>query len=204
MSENAMLYVKVLVDPQIDFVSGVFGTAEARAVAGCWARFLAPATAAECRADGASGRLYMITRDSHPAPYCEAPESRIFATPHCVAGTEGAAFVAPVDEAVRAQAGNPAYRVCEKNGFTCVDLPEAIIGAAEDCSFACSPDGKGMKIVLCGVVTDICVLANALYLQARLPWADVAVDVAGCAGVTPQSHEKALEIMATLGIKIME
>ena len=193
-----MVYVKALIDPQVDFVSGVFGTEEAQAIAGRWAGFLTAPP------DGAKSHLFFVTRDSHPAPYGANPESRLFAAPHCVEGTEGCGFVKPVADALRAQERNPAYRVCEKNGFVCLDLPDAIAAAASDCSLAFGAGGEGLDIAICGVVTDICVLTNAVFLQARFPWAKISVDASGCAGTTPDNHANALRIIRGLGIGVAD
>ena len=46
--------------------------------------------------------------------------------------------------------------------------------------------------VLC---TDICVISNAMIAKAFVPEIPVIVDASCCAGVTPESHRKALEAM---------
>ena len=55
---------------------------------------------------------------------------------------------------------------------------------------------------LIGVCTDICVISNAMLLKAFLPEAQVMVDAACCAGVTPESHDAALITMGMCQIKI--
>ena len=50
-------------------------------------------------------------------------------------------------------------------------------------------------MTLIGLCTDICVISNALVVKAFLPEAEVAVDAACCAGVTPESHRTALAAM---------
>ena len=46
-----------------------------------------------------------------------------------------------------------------------------------------------------GLCTDICVISNAMLLKAFFPEMPVSVTASCCAGVTPQSHENALEAM---------
>ena len=58
------------------------------------------------------------------------------------------------------------------------------------------------KITLIGLCTDICVISNALLLKAFLPEAEIAVDAACCAGVTPQSHRNALAAMQVCQITV--
>ena len=51
------------------------------------------------------------------------------------------------------------------------------------------------SITLVGLCTDICVISNAMLLKAFLPEVPIMVDSLCCAGVTPESHERALEAM---------
>jgi len=52
-------------------------------------------------------------------------------------------------------------------------------------------------VTLIGVCTDICVISNAMLIKAALPEIDVAIDAACCAGVSPESHDRALQAMKT-------
>jgi nicotinamidase-related amidase len=61
---------------------------------------------------------------------------------------------------------------------------------------------KPEKITLVGLCTDICVISNAMLLKAALPEADITVDAACCAGVTPESHLQALHAMQMCQIEI--
>ena len=58
------------------------------------------------------------------------------------------------------------------------------------------------EITLIGLGTDICVISNALLLKAYLPEVPVRVEASCCAGVTPQSHDQALEAMKMCQIEI--
>lgn len=58
------------------------------------------------------------------------------------------------------------------------------------------------KVTLIGLCTDICVISNALLVKAFLPEAEVAVDAACCAGVTPESHRTALAAMKSCQITV--
>ena len=58
------------------------------------------------------------------------------------------------------------------------------------------------EITLIGVCTDICVISNALLLKANLPEVPICVEASCCAGVTPESHERALEAMRSCQIEI--
>ena len=57
-------------------------------------------------------------------------------------------------------------------------------------------------MTLIGLCTDICVISNALLAKAFLPEAEIVVDAACCAGVTPESHRNALEAMKACQITV--
>ena len=58
------------------------------------------------------------------------------------------------------------------------------------------------EIELCGLCTDICVISNALLIKAYLPEVKMVVDSSCCAGVTPEKHEAALEVMRSCQIEV--
>ena len=53
-----------------------------------------------------------------------------------------------------------------------------------------------------GICTDICVISNALLIKATLPETPIIVDASCCAGVTPQLHKEALDVMRSCQIII--
>ena len=59
------------------------------------------------------------------------------------------------------------------------------------------------EIELVGLCTDICVVSNALIIKATFPDAQVKVDSACCAGVTPESHEAALKTMQMCQVEVV-
>jgi nicotinamidase-related amidase len=59
------------------------------------------------------------------------------------------------------------------------------------------------EIELVGVCTDICVVSNALILRATFPEAEITVDASCCAGVTPEKHKAALEVMKSCQINVI-
>ena len=63
-------------------------------------------------------------------------------------------------------------------------------------------DGPLEEIQLVGLCTDICVISNALLLKAFLPEVPLSVDASCCAGVTPESHRRALDAMEVCQVRI--
>ena len=58
------------------------------------------------------------------------------------------------------------------------------------------------EIELIGLCTDICVISNAMVIKAFLPEVPISVDSACCAGVTVESHLRALEAMKVCQIEV--
>ena len=170
----------IVVDMQNDFVSGALGTPEAREIVPCVAARVA---------DGVSrGEKLMFTRDTHEADYLSTQEGRKLPVPHCVRGTEGWRIVDPLLSYTQGR------QVMDKPAFGSRALGELLAAENER-----EPVGK---ITLVGLCTDICVISNALLLKAFLPEAEIAVDAACCAGVTPQSHQTALAAMKMCQITV--
>lgn len=61
----------------------------------------------------------------------------------------------------------------------------------------------GIQIEMIGLCTDICVIANAILLKTYFPEADITVDSRGCAGVTEEKHNAALEVMRSCQINVI-
>ena len=57
-----------------------------------------------------------------------------------------------------------------------------------------------ISVELIGLCTDIGVIVNAVLLKTAMPEIEVSVDASCCAGVTPEKHEAALEVMRSCQI----
>ena len=165
-----MQEILVVVDMQNDFVTGPLGTPEARTIL--------PKVAEKVK--NFPGRV-LFTRDTHEENYLESREGRALPVPHCIRGSRGWE-ICPELETLRKE------EPVDKPTFGSTGLGE-VLRAADQYG------EKIGKITLVGVCTDICVISNALLLRAFLPEAEIAVDAACCAGVTPESHQTALRAM---------
>ena len=166
--------VLVVVDMQNDFIDGALGTAEAVAVL--------PRVCDKIRAF--EGRV-LFTRDTHNAGYLHTQEGKMLPVEHCIAGTPGHALH-PQVETLRRETP------IDKPTFGSTGLAQVL--AAQNRQEPIE------SITLIGVCTDICVISNALLLKAFLPEVPIIVDAACCAGVTPESHDRALACMKTCQI----
>jgi len=181
-----MMDILVVVDMQRDFVSGCLGSKEAQAIV--------PAVCARIRRAKEEGTQIVFTLDTHEADYMESREGRFLPVPHCIRGTEGWAL--EPDIAKECSRGMISF---EKPTFGSTALMHhiAALAGAKGCV-----NGKGLSVELCGVCTDICVVSNAMLIKAALPEADLFVDSALCAGVTPDKHHAALETMRSCQITV--
>lgn len=169
----------IVVDIQNDFVNGALGTAEA----------VAMLPAAEQKIREWDGEIF-VTYDTHFDDYMDSSEGKKLPVAHCIKGTEGWALNARIAEVLDGKE----YTAVEKITFGSTELPALIKKAAGDEEFS---------VTLIGLCTDICVVSNALILKANFPEADISVDSACCAGVTPESHIAALDTMKMCQINII-
>ena len=137
----------------------------------------------------------VFTLDTHEENYMNTREGRFLPVPHCIRNTPGWALEPEI-----AQTCARGMMSFEKPTFGSTALCEYVCTlAAEKGAVA----GKGFHVELCGVCTDICVVSNALLIKASLPEADLTVNGALCAGVTPQKHEAALETMRSCQVEVL-
>lgn len=167
--------VLIVVDMQNDFIDGALGTTEAQKIVDRVAD----------KVKNFEGEI-IFTRDTHLENYSSTQEGRNLPVPHCIMGTQGWQLAEQLEVLRTAET-----KVFNKGTFGSVDLAEYL------------KEKKDLECVeLVGVCTDICVISNALLLKAFLPEVKIAVDRTCCAGVTPQSHENALEAMKMCQIEI--
>lgn len=176
--------ILVVVDMQNDFVSGALGTAEAREIV--------PYVVGRVVEGLNRGEEILFTRDTHQENYMDTQEGRRLPVPHCVRGTAGWEII----EQLREYARHP----IDKPTFGSRELGALLKARDEDLRKQGKPGVE--KVTLIGLCTDICVISNALLVKAFLPEAEIAVDAACCAGVTPESHKNALAAMRACQITV--
>lgn len=164
----------VVIDMQNDFITGVLGNDECRAVVSNVVKKV-EATDADI----------VYTLDIHNDNYLQTQEGKKLPVPHCIRGTEGWQLIPELKNI-------KAVRGFEKNVFGSIELAEWI------------KENGYTDVELIGVCTDICVISNAMTIRAVNPETQISVDAACCAGVTPQSHKTALDAMRACQVNIEE
>ena len=168
----------IVVDMQNDFIDGALGTKEAVAIL--------PAVKEKIK--NFDGRI-LFTRDTHEPDYMNTQEGKNLPVEHCIKYSHGWQ-IHPELEALRKE------EAIDKPTFGSVALGQLL--KAYD-----TYEEKIDSITLIGLCTDICVISNAMLIKAFLPETPVFVDAACCAGVTPESHERALDAMAVCQINTL-
>ena len=166
---NRYLFV---IDYQNDFVDGALGFPGAEKLDG--------KIAAKIRAYG-RGRV-LFTRDTHFENYLETREGRNLPVVHCVKGTPGWQVYG---ETARALAEVEAKAI-DKLVFG-MDITDSATAAV-------LPETAD-EIELVGLVSNICVVSNAVVLQSRYPEAKITVDAACTDSFDKSLHEKVLDVL---------
>ena len=179
--------IMVVVDMQEDFVNGVLGNNETKAVV--------PAVVEVVKEHRAEKKQVVFTYDTHNRDtYADSQEGRNLPVPHCFKGEAGWEIVKELRPYV-------ANTICfEKPTFGSTELAQWLVAKAKECA----TKGKKLVIKLVGVCTDICVISNALLIKAFLPEVQVIVYAKCCAGVTPEKHNAALEAMRSCQVTVIE
>ena len=173
-----MTRILVVIDMQNDFIDGALGTREAIGIV----------PAAVRKIQNFEGPIF-FTKDTHSQNYMTTAEGRNLPVQHCIKGTDGWRLHPMIEKVCidRNACG------VEKITFGSVMLPEMLKERY--------PDGMD-ELELIGLCTDICIISNALLLKSFFPETTIRVDSSCCAGVTPESHNTALEAMKMCQIVI--
>lgn len=194
-----MKKVLVIVDMQNDFVDGALGTPEAQAIV--------PKVADYIRTHADKDTVLVFTKDTHEVNYMDTQEGKHLPIAHCIKDTHGWELAPAIQEAlydVREQYHSfdsyfpyiTNHIVC-KPSFGSLDLVN-LLYVLDDMQ----PDDIS-EITLMGLCTDICIFANSVLAKTTLPEIPVRVVADCCAGVTPESHQRALDAMKMLQIEII-
>lgn len=179
--------VLVLIDVQNDFVSGSLGSEWAKETSVKIGEFLK---------EHAGEYTVLATRDTHfDDTYLESLEGKMLPIKHCIKDTWGWELCDEVKDYVHP------YEVIDKNTFMALyddNKDFSNIGSKVYLAGNGTPD----EIIVCGFVTSICVVSNALYLRGLWPNTKITVLKDLCADVSKEAHEAALMVMQNCQINI--
>ena len=169
-----------VIDYQNDFVDGALGFPGAEK--------LDEKIAAKVRAYGKGHVLF--TRDTHFENYLSTREGKNLPVVHCVKGSEGWQVYGETAKAL-AEAEAPA-----------IDKLVFGMDVTDPATAAVLPESAD-EIELVGLVSNICVVSNAVVLQSKYPGATIIVDAACTDSFDKSLHEKVLDVLAGFQVKVI-
>jgi len=176
-SMAAYLFV---IDYQKDFVDGALGFPGAE-------KLDAP-IAAKVRAYGKDRVLF--TRDTHFENYLQTREGKNLPVPHCIKGSEGW------------QVYGETARALEEVEAAAIDKLVFGMDVTDPATAAVLPaDADAIELV--GLVSNICVVSNAVVLQSRYPEAVITVDAACTDSFDKALHAKVLDVLEGFQVKVL-
>ena len=170
----------IVVDMQNDFIDGSLANPAAAAIVEPMTEYI----------KNFKGDI-IFTRDTHYDNYLDTQEGKNLPIPHCIRGTEGWDVRKELVEAANIDPILYLHSFVNKNNFGDITILKDKIPYYVD------------KIYLCGTCTDICVISIALNLKAWFPEIKMYCIADLCAGLTPEKHAAALEVMRSCQIEVI-
>ena len=179
-----MKKITIVIDMQNDFLTGALANPDAVNII--------PSVLEEIK----KADYVMYTRDTHGENYLETQEGKNLPGPHCVEGTHGWQIVDELDP----------HNIADIKMWHIVNKPTfGDVNIWMDMYFAdlVNWNGEGVEVTFCGTCTDICVVSNAMIVKSLYPELVVNVKADACAGLTPEKHKAALDVMSSCQINII-
>ncbi len=177
----------IVVDYQNDFVDGALGFEGAE--------LLDDRIVNKIEEYRASGDLVCFTMDTHHKDYLSTQEGKNLPIPHCIEGTEGFELYGATALTIL-----DADEVFLKPTFGSSELFMRLHKAQDIAT------GLGVEpfasIELVGLVSNICVLSNAVIARTACPNVPIIVDASCTASSDPVLHEKALDVLEGIQVTV--
>ena len=179
-----MKKILVIIDAQVDFVTGVLGNDEIKAACDRLIDYLAATDEYE--------NVY-LTRDTHNENYSKTLEGQKLPIEHCKFASTGWQVMPKVLEAIEQNPFIKSHLIINKPTFGSLNLPKVIDGQHFE---------NNIEIDVCGFVSNICVISNTLLLRAHFPNTKINFLSNLSAGTSIEAHEAASLIMESNHIDI--
>lgn len=132
-----------------------------------------------------NGDDIIFTKDTHFDNYLETQEGRNLPTIHCMKGTPGHEIYGKTGAYLE-----DAIKVFEKETFGSLELAEFVKKQAYD------------EVEIAGLVTNICVITNAVTIKTALPESLVVVDSKAVGSFNEDLHYKTLDVLRGLQVTV--
>lgn len=180
----------VVIDMQNDFCTGALKNDDAVAVI--------PFIKAQIEHARKNGTKIIFTRDTHGSNYMETIEGKYLPVPHCIRDTKGWEIVDELAPKGNVLVYNPGVPVRFDADNVDIIINKIHFGFDEWKKFI--PEDS--EVTMVGTCTDICVVSNALAIKA-IEGVEVTILAEGCAGLTKEKHEHALDVMASCQCRVI-
>lgn len=166
----------VVVDYQNDFVSGSLGFPSAAA--------LERPILEKISSYRAAGDEVVYTMDTHDHTYLSTKEGERLPVVHCVQGESGWELYGGLKAALEG----------------CKGFFKGAFGSLELCDYVRARTYQSIE--LCGLVSNICVLTNALLLKTAAPEAEIIVDATATDTADPALQNKTLDVLESVQVTV--
>lgn len=137
----------------------------------------------------------IATKDIHGIDYLSTPEGMKLPIPHCLAETEGSLIQRDILNALIKYEKN--FRIVQKGTFGSFELVDIIDTICKNTNY------DDNEIELCGTVSSICVVSNAILLKTMLPNIKITVDAQAISGMQKEDYLASILIMKYCQIDII-
>lgn len=187
MSKNIL----IIIDTQNDFIDGILGSEQAVDTVPNIVKKI------EEFNDG----IIITTQDTHESNYMETPEGKSLPIPHCIKGSEGWEINSDVMNAIQER--------IKIEGVSTINIQKLTFGSialANVIDNIVRSTDEDVNIEICGFVSSICVISNALLIKTMLydlNRVTISVLKDCCAGLNDYNHEAAFEVMKSCQINVI-
>ena len=163
----------IIIDEQVDFDFGSLANENNQKIV--------PAIVEKAKELKEKGYRIIATRDTHHKDYMDTQEGKNLPVVHCIKGTPGWEVIDEIKPYVDEYVDKPTF------GFLgwkdVIKNPEAI--------------------EMCGTVTSICCIANAVILKATFSETPISVYKDLCSDISIESHNAALTVLKAQQISVL-
>ena len=166
----------IVVDMQKDFIDGTLGFEGADRII--------PGIAEKISEYEKTGDEIVYTLDTHHEDYMETQEGKKLPVPHCIEGTDGYLVCDRLRPLLEGK------KVFKKPTFGSLELGNYINGR------------DYTEIEVCGLVSNICVVSNAVIAKAAATEAEIIVDRKLTASFDPKLGEEVFDILSGIQVTV--
>jgi nicotinamidase-related amidase len=178
-----MKKILVVIDYQNDFVSGALGFQRAKT--------LENPIYDKINEYLNNGNKVVFTYDTHNENYLQTREGKNLPIVHCIKGSNGHELYGKVNEFKNSK--NTLHYNKGSFGMSPKDMIKLANEIGEDID----------EFEIIGVVTNMCVISNVVMFQSQYKNANIIVDASLCASFDVSLHNKSLDVMESLQIKVI-